>query len=354
MLEFLDPEDRYVVKVVRLTVEAARLPADVKETFREWVLMDLLMRGREQLSDYFFEVARLNGIIDDEDESLLFSTFLASELYRFLRTARGSGCSLAPKAKPEPQPEPALPRVASPIGPALPPTMAASAREAGHVLSPFEDPDDRMWELPETPLPDDEDSYDSADEASLHDVSIDHLPLVVKATGRSAGCGVTTFGRACLVAACADGFPGRPPGGRFGRCEGSRPPDTTPAARPGALPGAHAWPSDFFRVGLRDDGRLRPPSGLRALVEDVFFRAAVRDLGEEPPLTDALSWVLAKPGRAYGGALTVSARFHGGGHSPRVARWFIHREDGGEFSVVTILGTLSGREAPLASGLFSS
>ncbi|UQZ09639.1 hypothetical protein [Fusarium solani alternavirus 1] len=395
-LDFLDPEDRYAVKGTRLVVEACRLPPDVKAAFREWVLIDLICRGRGRASDYFMDVLRDGGVEEVDDEAFIFSTFLASEFHRFLRCDAGSGWfdTFVTSARRVPAPVAVVPRSPSPVGPSLPPAFVARLRAAGEVVSAWEDPADPIWDRPvpaEVPVPPTDPPADAAPSGppslesfvsfvsappaerppspwapEVWDARLDLAaprpppdpdpgdapcseqpvcgPYAIVGSFQCWVDGVDwgdrgrRFRDAARVALCDDCFPRRPPRLRdkfIGVAGTSHVPPRPPDPVSAPAPVAAAE-----RVGVGG-------FGLAALVSDTCVRDALSALGLEPTLGDALDWIFAEPGRAYRGTVRLSAVFRPTSAGPYPSLWGVVRTDHGTMTVEALRGHWRGRDARL-------
>uniref|UniRef100_A0AAU6QEH8 Uncharacterized protein n=1 Tax=Fusarium oxysporum alternavirus 1-FOM TaxID=3137743 RepID=A0AAU6QEH8_9VIRU len=372
-------EDRYALQGTRLAVERARLPADVLADFREWVLVGLFCRGRDKISDYFFDVCRYEGVEDIENESDVFGSYLAHEFDRYLRT---DGVRFASRFRPvvKPRaPEPVTTRQPSPVGPALPPWMVKELRSQGLVVASVEDIESGVWR--ESGL------------VATHDDSVtvvssqgDSTPQVfTPATLRSVDVYPLEFdeGRYAL------------PPSRFEEGRYAVPPDKLPAplildgvdwsnprvqfcrgaavafveageVQPGAGPPFRAKFSGGGGVSTRVPARARRPPvsiegadsdvpggghyGMRAVVADDHYRESLHELGEAPSMNTLLNWIKLAGSRGYSGGLDLFAEFDPTASGPYPRRFYCRRRRDAPVRVKDLLGNWRGKSATLDAG----
>ncbi|QYY49565.2 hypothetical protein [Fusarium oxysporum alternavirus 1] len=377
-------EDRYALQGTRLAVERARLPADVLADFREWVLVSLFCRGRDKISDYFFDVCRFEGVEDIENESDVFGSYLAHEFDRFLSTD-GARFASRFRSRPAPRaPEPVQPRQPSPVGPALPPWMLKELREQGLVVASVEDIESGIWR--------------DSGLVATHDDSVtvvssqgDSTPQVfTPATLRSVDVYPLEFdeGRYSL------------PPSRFDEGRYAVPPDKLPAplvldgvdwsnprvqfCRGAAVafveaeviqPGAGPPFRDKFKRGVSvhtgcvhgsTSSRARVPPvsiegadsdvpggghyGMRAIVADDHYRESLHELGVAPSMNTLLNWVKLAGSRGYAGGLELFAEFDPTASGPYPRRFYCRRRRDAPVRVKDLLGTWRGKSATLDAG----
>lgn len=369
------PEDRYALQGTRLAVERSRLPADVHGEFREWVLVGLFVRGRDAISDYFFDVLRAEGLEDIADESNVFGTFLAHEFDRYLDS---EGARFAARFRHRPQPRRSAPevpaaRVAPATGPSLPPALVSRLRSLGLVLSPVEDAESGLWKR-EDPAPvamaappsdgapstatatprvltpatnHSVDRHHPDDAGGYYSVPPDKLPAPVIVEGVDWGNPRVRFVGAAAVGLVSLG------GTISGTEEARRKHRTYYAMR--ALPSRFPEPVRIappIRADRSSESDIPGGGhyGLRALVSDSSYHEALRALGSAPSLADVCNWIRVDLGRANPGKIDLVSSYQPTGGGPYPSRFWARRRHDAPLAAVDLLGNWRGKAAPLDDG----
>jgi len=316
-----------VLKGVRQVVEACRLPAEVRSAFREWVIVHLFRLGRGGPSGFMIAVLDEMGVEDIDDDSVVFSSFLASRFSDFLD---GEGSAWAGRFRPGPAPRDTaaavvLARVPSPIGPALPPERVDELRGSGEPVSDAEDVSSGMWDRveevcsstgPPTPVT-------SVAETAVESVPPSGVPVGVVVSGVDWGDPADRFSRAACVA-FASGVPLGGPAlkGRYGRWRRRRGVNDPGGGR---LPVSGTRSPTISRAGV-GEGSGGSVSGVRALVADDYHSVVDSELGRKVQLHAVLSWLAENPVRAYQGRVDMVAMFRGAqAGGPYPVGWWVTR-----------------------------